>query len=284
MAMMTGLIVTVAMLGGLVAQYPMTWLVTQLGWRDGVMVVGWVGVVMWVLMCLGIADAPKDKPIVEVARPSFLAMMKQAYMNQQMLRVGLFASLMNMSIAVFGAMIGTLYLMERLGVSKEIAASINGMLFLGSIVGGPLIGRWSDRLGERLLPMKTGLIGALIVTLMILYVPLTSWMMYVLFFLLGIFISAQVISYAYVAESQPHSMTATAVSIVSICTQSGYIFFQNIFSHLLAWHASIQNFSAGRYYTLTDYRFATLILPVGLILARLCLIGLKETYCHQKEG
>ena len=279
MAMVTGLIVTVAMLGGMAAQYPMTWLVAQIGWRDAVWAVGWVGAAMWLLMGLGILDKPTGA-IESTAQPMhFLEIFKRAFTNLDTIKVALFASLMNMAIAVFGAMMGSLYLMQRLDISKELASSINGMLFLGVIIGGPLMGRWSDRIGRRLLPMRVGVIGSLLVLLMVLYLPCDPLFMYVLFFALGLFTSAQVISYAYVAESQPHSMTATAVSVVSICTQSGYVLFQNMFSHLLLWHQQ----STALTNDLKDYQFAAIMLPLGLVIACLLVLKLRETYCRGYE-
>ncbi|MCX7115464.1 MAG: MFS transporter [Gammaproteobacteria bacterium] len=283
MAMVTGMIVTIAMLGGMVSQYPLTMLVITVGWRQAVMVVAWVGMVMWGIMAIGIIDQPKDNQAEPVQHLSFLATMKQAYANVQMLRVALFTSLMNMAIAVFGAMMGTLYLMQRLDIGKELASSINGMLFLGTMIGGPLLGRWSDRSGQRLLPMRVGMLGALLVSLAILYAPVPIWAMYGLFLLLGLFTSAQVISYAYVAESQPRHMTATAVSIVSICTQAGCVVFQNAYSHVLVWHQHVQQTHA-MVYTFSDYQFASVMIPLGLMVAGLLMLGLKETYCHQIEG
>jgi MFS family permease len=282
MAMITGLIVTVAMVGGMVAQYPMTYLVSQIGWRDAVWVVGWIGVVMWVFMGLGILDKPTKEKISQTQPLRFWEVIKRAYTNPETLRVALFGSLMNMAIAVFGAMMGSLYLMERLDISKELAASINGMLFLGTILGGPLMGRWSDRLGIRLLPMRVGAIGALFVLLVVLYVPCSPWVMYVLFFALGFFTSAQVISYAYVAESHPHSMTATAVSLVSICTQGGYVVFQNLFSHILLWHGQNHAQVPAMAYALADYQVAAIMLPIGLVIAWFLLLRLRETYCHSE--
>ena len=170
--------------------------------------------------------------------------------------------------------------MQRLEVDKSVAASINGMLFLGTLLGGPLMGRWSDRLGQRLLPMKAGMSGALVVLLIILYLPVSAGVMTLLFALLGFFTSAQVISYAYVAESQPAYMTATAVSVVSICTQGGYVLYQNLFSQLLSWHGGVHYVAGIPVYSLGDYHMAALMLPIGLCVALCLMKGLKETYCR----
>jgi MFS family permease len=281
MALVTGAIVTMAMSGGMLAQYPLTKLVIQVGWRESLLMVGWLGVAMLVVMAFLI----KDKPVnyIEPARKKInvLIIAKKAYLNPQTLRAALYTSLMNMAVAVFGAMMGSLYIMQRLGVDKEDASMVNAMLFLGAIIGGPLIGWWSDKLGLRVLPMKLGALAALFTFLAILYAPVSLGVMAFLFFLLGFFTASQVISYALVAESSSPAMTAMAVSIISILTQGGYIVYQNLFSTLLLSHGDMQMVNGLPVYSLADYQTAAMILPLGLSLALFIIFKLKETYCRQ---
>lgn len=283
MAMVAGVIVTMAMTGGMLAQYPLTKLVAQIGWRDALVQVGWLGTAMLVFMSFAIIDKAQDLSHKVGQKISLLVTAKKAYLNPQTLRAALYTSLMNMAIAVFGAMMGSLYLVQRMGVTKEDAAVVNSMLFLGAIVGGPLIGWCSDKLGLRVLPMKVGVWASLVTMVVVLFVPVSLPVMKVLFFLLGFFTAAQVISYALVAESSSPLITATAVSVVSILTQGGYIIYQNLFSILLMHHGEMKMLDGVPVYSLGDYQYAAMILPLGLILALLVLFGLKETHCRQKE-
>ena len=284
MAMVTGIIVTIAMTGGMMAQYPMAKLVTLVGWRSALMVVGWFGVAILVIMAIGIIDKDQKHSSAPSQNKTILAIAKQAYLNSQTLRAALYTSLMNMAIAVFGAMMGSLYLMQRMGISKEDAAFVNSFLFLGVILGGPVIGYISDKLGLRVLPMKWGVLLSFAIVLLVLYVPVSLGTMKILFFLLGFFTAAQVISYALVAESSQPAMTATAVSVVSLLTQGGYIVYQNLFSWLLIHHGGMQMIAGVPVYSLGDYASAALILPIGLIIAFLILFGLKETFGHPIKG
>ena len=281
MALVTGAIVTMAMTGGMLAQYPLTKLVLQVGWRDSLLMVGWLGVAMLIVMALWIKDKPDNVILDTRKKISMLSLAKKAYLNPQTLSAALYTSLMNMAVAVFGAMMGSLYLMQRLGVNKEDAAMVNSMLFLGAIIGGPFIGWCSDKLGLRILPMKLGALASLFTVLLILYLPVTLGTMAVLFFLLGFFTASQVISYALVVESSSPAFTATAVSIVSILTQGGYIVYQNLFSGLLLSHGEAHMINGVPVYSLGDYQTAAIILPLGLCLAFFVILRLKETYCRQ---
>lgn len=201
MALITGVIVTIAMTGGLMAQYPLNRLVAYVGWRQAVLDVGILGLSMLIIMIFAIKERPAIAVKSDVAPISILSAAKKAYLNTQYLRAAFYTSLMNMAIAVFGALMGALYLEQRLGASSGQAAMINGMLFLGAIIGSPLLGWISDKAGVRILPMKVGVLASMLVLLAILYLPVSVSQMAFLFFLLGLFTSAQVISYALVAES-----------------------------------------------------------------------------------
>jgi len=158
------------------------------------------------------------------------------------------------------------------------------MLFLGAIIGGPFIGWLSDKLALRILPMKMGVLASFATVLLILYGSVSLTEMKVLFFLLGFFTAAQVISYALVAESTPISLTATAVSVISLLTQGGYIIYQNLFGALLINHGQMQMVNGVPVYSLADYQYAAIILPIGLIIALFSLTGLKETFGRHNEG
>ena len=107
--------------------------------------------------------------------------------------------------------------------------------------------------------------------------------MAILLFLLGFFTAAQVISYALVVEGSSPAMTATAVSIVSIMTQGGYIVYQSIFGRLLLWHGEMTMIDGIPVYSLADYQTAAMILPLGLGLALFITWKLKETYCRHAQ-
>ena len=160
---------------------------------------------------------------------------------------------------------------------------VNGMLFLGAIIGSPLLGWISDKVALRILPMKVGVLASMLTLLAVLYLPVSVNQMALLFFLLGLFTSAQVISYALVAESSLPAMTATAVSVISIVTQGGYLVFQNLFSSLLTSYGDVHFVQGVPVYSLSAYQSAAVILPVGLFVAFLMLLGLKETRCRQVE-
>ena len=281
MALVTGVIVTIAMTGGMIAQNPLTNLVVHYGWRQSLMYVGYLGIVILILMQFGIVEREEDSQNL-TSGEAFSA--KKTYLNWKNLAPAIYTSLMNMAIAVWGAMMGTAYLKQRLDTGADIASSINSLLFLGVIIGGPFMGWLSDKISLRLPPMKWGVFLSLTVTLFILYAPVTPMLMGILFFLLGFFTSTQVISYALVAESNSPAVTARAVSVISILTQGGFVLYQNLFSNILVLYGNEAVTADGTpIYSLAGYQSANIIIIAGLLFAGLITYGVRETFCRVQE-
>ncbi|MDF1684209.1 MAG: MFS transporter [Legionellaceae bacterium] len=282
MALITGAIVTMAMCGGLVAQYPITAIALHVGWRGAVLNVAWLGVLIFVLMLWWIQERPEahQDPVHETL-PMWTTW--KACLSRQPIFSGLYTSLMNLPIAVLGAAMGKLYLMQRLGATQAEASWVNGMLFFGAMLGGPLFGFFSDKLGRRLFPMKLGALFSLMTVLCILYAPVSAGVMAVLFFLLGLVTAAQVISYVLVAESSSPVMVATALSVVSLFTQGGYLVYQNIFSKILVKCGGVELIGGTPVYPLASYQTAALILPAAFLISLLLTFGLKETFAKPQH-
>lgn len=291
MALVSGIIVTMAMTGGMVAQYPLTLLLEHVGWRQAVIIDAFLGFGFLLVILVFVKDYPAEQEAIELqhkknlASMGFFASLRAAYFNTQNIFAAIYTSLMNMPVAVIGAMIGSLYLQQAEGMGREAASMTVTFLFLGTIVGGPILGAWSDKLGQRKLPMLLGAIFSLATVLVILYVPISghlTW--YALFFLLGFFTATQVISYPLVAEKSPLSLTATSVSVVSILTMGGYVFYQNIFSALLKsqWGGAMLN--QVPLYTKANYQYALAIIPLGFIIALIALLFIVETYCKRQDN
>lgn len=289
MALITGLIVTMAFFGGWVAQMPATWLINHIGWREAMIVNGCLGIVLTFWIWLVVQDRPKyhlEKATEEYQRLKEQGLWKSIRLvlsNPQNWIGGLYTSLLNLPIFLLGAMWGHLYLVQVDGFSSDQAAFICSMLFLGSIVGSPLMGFISDRLQRRRLPMVLGAIFSLVVVLAVIYLPgLSITSLSILFFLLGMITCSQVISYPLAAEHNSSMLTGTAVSIVSMtCLLGGAIglpFSGWILQ--LGWdHKMLHGVPV---YSTAAYHHVMLIMPIAFVVGLLLSFFVKETHCKQQ--
>lgn len=287
MATVTGMVVVMAMLGGLVAQAPFAFLVKQLGnWRDAVLIDATLGVFIFIAIVFLVQDRPPDAQQEAIKDNHHLKQLglwrciKLAVANPQNWLGGIYTSLMNLPVFLLGALWGIQYLVEVRHVTKLEASYATTLFFVGVMLGSPVFGWFSDKIGRRVLPMVIGAILSLAAMLALMYLPgLTLSAIIFLFFLVGFLSSSQVLSYPTIAELNPIYLTSTAVSIDSICIMASGFIFQPFFGWLMEQnpHPVVDGVVL---YTAQDFNQAMLIIPVAFMLALITTFFVRETYCR----
>jgi MFS family permease len=289
MALVLGLVVTLAMLGGMVAQTPFIWLMEIVGWRRAMDYNAILGGIIFILMLVFLRDYPENYNIkAEQAsikhQVKFWTAMKQVLKNTQNWFAGLYTSLINLPIILLGAIWGATYLVQVEKLSYSQATSVSSMLFLGSIIGCPLIGWLSDKVGLRKAPMIIGAVLCLMNFLAILYLPnLNIYSLLMLFLLLGIFTSVQVLGYPLLVESNPLMLTARAQGLASMLIMAGG-FTQPLFGWLMSLHWDHKMVNNLPVYSKTDLLLAMSIISVAFIAALIIACCARETYCKNQEN
>jgi MFS family permease len=279
LAFVTGMVVTMAMLGGLVAQTPMALLSDAVGWRSAMNWVGVLGIVLALWIIVFVKDYPASHEKEEKEDGAHLqalglwASLRLVFKNPQNWFAGFYTCLMNLPIFIIGALWGMMYLQSVHGLSHAQASYVTSMMFIGVIIGSPFFGWFSDRVHSRRMPMVLGALFSLVVIVIMLWVvPLPLWALVTLAFLLGFVTSAQVLSYPAVAELNPYELTASATSIISfIIMVSGFVC-QPLFGWMLERHAGgeVAVYASG------DFLFAMSVIPVAFVVS-LALIRLMKS-------
>lgn len=289
MALVIGLIVTMAMTGGVIAQTPLTWLTDVVGWRHAMLVDGFLGLFFLIIIALMVRDYPPgsecqhQKYQTHLSELGFWSSLRQVLSNLQNWLGGLYTSLLNLPIFLLGGLWGSLYLVQVHQLTRIQASFVTTMIFIGTIIGAPVLGWFSDRIARRRLPMIVCAVLSLIVMLFIMYTPhLTLAPSMLLFLLLGFFTSAQIISYPLIAESNSRALTGTAEGLASALIMAGGIT-QPFFGWLmdLKWdHRIIDHVP---FYSIHAYRLALSIMPIGFVLGLLAALTVRETHCKVRE-
>ncbi len=285
LALVVGIVVTMACMGGTVAQTPMTLLTDYLGWREALLIDAGVGLLLLAIIFLFVRDYPAGTDLLRIHKKhleevGFFKSLWLALRNLQNWLAGLYTSLLNLPIFLLGAMWGSLYLVQMHGLTRTQASYVTSMIFIGTIFGSPIIGWCSDRIGKRKLPMILGAILSLAVIVVIMaldQITITHGM--ILFFLLGFFTSAQIISYPLIAESNPRYLTGTASGLASTLIMAGGVI-QPIFGWLMGLHWNKQFVEGVPFYSAHDYLFAMSIMPIGFIVGLIISFLAKETHCR----
>lgn len=290
MALAIGVVVTMAMFGGVIAQTPLALLTQQFGWRYAVQFVSIMGAVLMLLQIIIVRDQPEQlditneqQPVITTENFGFWQSLYVAISNKQNWLGGIYISLVNLPLFIFGGIWGVPYLTNVHHFTEVEASGITSMIFIGMIVGSPLAGLISDRMGLRKLPMIIGSILCILVILGVIFAPtLPLYGEICLYFALGVVASAQVIGYPLITESNPSAITATANSLSSTLIMSGGMLVP-FFGWLLERSGEAQVVNGGTIYTQADFMCANHLMLVGLVIALLASLFIKETYCKQLQ-
>jgi MFS family permease len=289
MAFVTGIAVTMAMVGGLVAQTPFALLTSWVGWRHAVLLDAGLGVVIFFAIFYLVQDRPPnsqneihaDKTCLQTL--GFWKSISLVITNPYNWLCGLYTSLMNLPVFLLGALWGIHYLVLVHQLNVVQASYATTLFFVGVMIGAPAFGWLSDRIGLRIMPMIVGAIVSLIVILVLMYTPhLTLFQLIGLFFLIGFTTSSQVLSYPVIAELNPIALTGTAISIDSITIMLGGVVFQPLFGYFMEWNWDHTIVDGVHVYAASDFSYAMLILPIAFIISLIISFFIKETYCRSQ--
>jgi MFS family permease len=275
-----GLVVTMAMLGGMLAQQ-LTFVLYWLGsWRSSLFAVAGLGILFLLIITLVVKDYPPEyasrfKTGERLLKGHFWQNAQYVLKNRQIWLAGLYTSLINLTVMLVGALWGKDYLMKAHSLTELQASSVISMVFLGLIVGCPLFGFLSDSVRRRKTPMILGGTLNILCVLLILYTSFSLHMALFIFFILGVLSSSQILTYPLIMESTPSHLVASSESLSATLIMGGGALFQPLFGYVLTY------FAINGTYTLAAYQHAMLILPLAFLAATLLAFFLKETYCKE---
>ena len=283
LALATGLIVTMAMIGGTLAQTPLTMLVASVGWRQAILLDSILGALFLVAMYCVVSDYPENyaKPTKKAVQRSFLGSIFHAVSGLQNWLCGAYTSLMNLMILVMGATWGNAYLESVHHLSRTEASVATMMIYIGTIIGSPVVGWYSDKIGKRKRPMIEGAVVALVLSLILVYTPnLSAFTISTLMFGLGFITSTQIISYPVIFESNPKDVTGSCESLASFVILGGGALFQYYYGVLLDQHWQGKIVDGVRLYTSTDHIYAFNMIPIAIVISLVLALLIKETNCE----
>jgi MFS family permease len=270
LAWITGLIITLAMMGGLVAQTPTALLANTFGWRSVFQILS----VLEAMLCLAsffiLKDSPKghgfkDLPVDLKTLWKSIQLAVKTPLNWF---CGIFTSTMNLPVTLMGAIWGVPFLIQAHGFSRTQASSINALIFVGMIIGPTVAGSLSDYFKSRTKVMFFGVIISLGLILNIIFLKTQSqWIYSILFFALGLFSSVQILGYTVLVERTAQAFTGASLSISCVLVMSGGTFLQPLFGKIMQHQWDGKLIAQTPVYSAEAYQSAMIIFPIAFIIA-----------------
>lgn len=276
-ALVIGLIVTMAFLGGMAAHTPFAYLNYQFGWRNAVLIDGAIGVFIQIWIYFFVHDKPTPITTTQMHNDNWFTKFMDSFFNKQTWLAGLYTACLNLPIMILCALWGGSYLIDVHHLNPISASNVVSLIFFGSIIGCPLLGWISDKHGKRKPTMLWGATFTLLLVLpLMLPIKISTISLSLIFLGLGFATSAQVISYPLIAESNSPRNTGIATGIASVIIMSGGGLGQLIFGNLI----TVNYFNSQ---AVSNYKKALLIFPVSACIALVAILIIQETYCSLQK-
>jgi len=275
-ALVMGLMLTMGLLGGVIAQTPFSLLAQAFTWREALLIDALIGLVVFMLIFLFVVDA-RAQDEIKVGAVSFFKGIKLSIMNGQNIACGIYTGMMNLPIMLLGAMWGSLFLIQVHGMTLIEASFVTSMVCMGTIVGSPLVGYISDKMTKRKPAMIAGALTSLAIFALIAGAKESDPLLFAfLFFCMGAATSTQVLGYPLIAENNPPALTGTSMGIAGMIIMGSALILQPISGMLIDYGWEGQNVEGIRFYTRADFMRAFMIFPIGFVISFLLTYRIKE--------
>jgi MFS family permease len=260
------------MAGGSAGQFVVGPMIARgLGWRTFWIAMGVAGLLIGVVLLLLLPKDDRTERKAGSLRDTTRAF-GVVFRNPQSLLCGLVAGLLFIPTTIFDMVWGVSFLQEGHGFDYAAAVMRSATVPLGWIIGCPLLGALSDRLGRR----KPVIIGGAVVLLgclaWVLYGSADVFPPYLVGLLAGIGSGAAMLPYTVIKEANPPQYGGTATGVIN--------FLNFTFSALLGpvFGGMLERASAGApERQLVHYQATFVPLLYGVVLAIVLAVFLRET-------
>ena len=276
LAFMVGILVSSAMVGGILAQTPVLYFIQHYSWRMLFFVLALLEILILIMSLIFVTDK-KSAPIKDSTKQSLFQTIKNLWYTIKCpvnWIGGLFASLMNLPVTLIGALWGQPYLQTVDHLSAATSSFIVSLMFIGVIIGSPLVRSLSDKFQSRKLFMLLGAVITLILSLSIVYIAIKSAVILsIIFLLLGLASSVQSLGYTVVSENNPLHRIGVAMSFTGMTVMCGGALLQPYIGRLLDQNrlGAAENVLQ---YGAVDFQHAFTVFPISFTIALLLVLAL----------
>ncbi len=291
-AFVAGNALSIGLIGAITAGPPLRFLMDTFHWRQVISVTGLMTLVLGGVIWFVIRDWPQEKGYsgfierIPTAKALSVRRIRQdlfkvfKYRNTWLLFVipgGIVGC-----ILTFSGLWGVPFLTSHHSLSPGRAASLTSVLLVGWALGAPFFGWLSDRMGKRKPLYSAGtMLVALGWSLILFDESLSFFQLGLILFSTGFFSGCMVVSFAFVVESVPLSLSGTVSGLTNMGVMMGPMLLQPLVGSILDYHWTGQMIDGVRIYSLDAYEYGFIPMMAWIILSVLLLFFTKETYCRQ---
>jgi len=296
--LLAGLTLAAGTAGAVGAQAPLSLVVAEFGWRPTLLITGFVGLAIALVIVVVVRDRPPaaavertgaagGTPAPATAAPPELGLSGILLRPETWLLV-VVTGLTGAPILAFAGLWGVPYFVQVHGYERATAASLTSLMLVAWAVGGPLLGTIADRVASRArLIFLVAAANTLLWLPFALYPTLPMGLVVPLLLALGLGGGAMIVAFAVVrtvfgtaAAGQAFGIVNTSVLLFGAGTQT-------IFGVILDWYWTGAVVAGNRVYDASAYAagFVLFSLSAALVVAAgLALARVERQHRHGKRG
>ena len=285
LALVVGFTLLAGKIGASIGQGPLALLIDVMGWRETMLyIIAPIGLLLALGIWIFVKDTPANGPLIytsaaDTTLKSLFKHLGNIVVDYRIWVLGLYGALMYVPLSAFADLWGVPFLMKLYGIEKAAAGAACTMLFVGAGIGSPVVALLSDYFKARKMPMAIGAALAALCNIVIIYVPNIPFsIMYGLLFAAGFIFSAQPLIFASVCQLTPHASNGTAISFTNMIVMISGVVLQPLVGWFLDWIWDGVMNNGLPLYTISDYRFALISIPLSLVLALMLMPFIPETF------
>lgn len=281
LGLLAGLTQSLGMLGAAAGEAPVSFLVSNVGWRHSMLIIAFLFIALAGLLYQFVQDRPGEhrNEVRSAPQITILQSLKIILSSRQTWLNALYAGFLFGPTAVIGESIGPAYLQFGRGLGAHAAAFATGLIFIGWGISGPLSGWLSDRMGRRKpIMILSALFGILLSSLLVFYPNLDVTSAYLLLFAFGFTNTGVAIAYAVSTELHDKNVVGTSIAFTNMTSIFVGALLQPLVGRL------VDMVSGPRAYNvetllLSDFQAGLKLLPLCSLVALILAFTIKETYC-----
>ncbi|MBU8880551.1 MFS transporter [Bacillus sp. FJAT-29790] len=225
-ASMSGLTSFTGTMGGVLAQAPLIAMVGLIGWRGSFLAIGIITIVFAILVGILVKNTPTEKGLPEVnpqqtqpieEKTSIMSQLLGIVKNPRIWFPALAFGGINGGFMLFAGTFGVSYIVTVYGLSKTIAANYISILLIVGGIACLIIGKVSDSLKRRKLPMVILSVLAVVAWGILIFANPPVWFIPVFVTLIGVSGSLGVVCWSVGKEVSDPKLAGMSMSIVNVC-------------------------------------------------------------------
>ena len=283
-ARMIGLTFTAGLIGAVYGGIPVARLNNLFGWHQ--VLESLAAVCFFIAIMIAFFVKSPDGHQARTTKIDLKKGLTYIFSNPILLWVSFANMLMVGALEGFADVWGVTYLMKSLSYSKDIAAGVISMIFVGMIFGGPILAWVAER--TRSTVLTTSSCGAIIACVFLVIELLIHYFSHLalmaLMWFLGVLCCYQVLIFAIGVQQVEHDeFTGLTTAFLNCINMLGGVFYHRLIGSVLGWVSPVRSVDIDAY-SLSDYAAAIAVIPIGAITGSVILCVLFAHYNQKLSG